>query len=175
MNHYSSFFTSHTRLLLLTKYNYSTIDELNFISRLDLSLVIHDKKHLLTGLSALMLLTGKKVFSIKEKQSGNKYNKENKKRIKIKVLLKKNYLYFFCENLKNIYLPRLRYFKGFPLNSLTEFGNFSYKFKDLMVFPQLEEELEVFFKLKNLELNIILNKKLKNPKFFYSLFGFFFY
>jgi len=43
-----------------------------------------------------------------------------------------------------------------------------------MVFPQLEEELEVFFKLKNLELNIILNKKLKNPKFFYSLFGFFY-
>jgi len=95
MNHYSSFFTSHTRLLLLTKYNYSTIDELNFISRLDLSLVIHDKKHLLTGLSALMLLTGKKVFSIKEKQSGNKYNKENKKRIKIKVLLKKKLFIFF--------------------------------------------------------------------------------
>jgi len=44
-----------------------------------------------------------------------------------------------------------------------------------MVFPELEEELEIFYKLKNLKINLILKNQMEvKPTFFYSLFGFHF-
>jgi hypothetical protein len=42
-----------------------------------------------------------------------------------------------------------------------------------MVFPELEEELEIFYKLKDLKISFILkNQTETNSIFFYSLFGF---
>jgi ribosomal protein L5 len=176
MNRYFHFYNNNIRLILLTKYNYTNLYDINKISRVDLSLLVKDNKNLISSLSSLLILSNRGPLSFKALSSGNKYPGDQQKGI---ILRTSNFgcmSFIFIENLVNYYLPRIRYFKGFPLTSLSKSGNFSFYFKDLMIFPQLEEELELFYKLKNLRLDFMLEGNLKkNPIFFYSVLGINFY
>jgi ribosomal protein L5 len=173
MNRYHYHYNTKIRLILLTKYNYKNIYELDNISRIDLSLLVKDSKNLISSLSALLILTNKSLLSYKTSSSGNLYKGDNQKSTLLRATNYRLDIFTFIENLLNYYLPRIRYFKGFPSNSISKSGNFSFIFKDLMVFPQLEEELEIFYKLRDLRLDIVWGKNLKvNHLFFYRLLGF---
>lgn len=172
MNRYNQYYLEHVRLILLTKYNYNSFNEIQTFKRIDLSLDIKDTKTIVSGLSALLLLTNKGTYSSKKIGSSNHFKSESQKKLILKSCLFGPSIFFFIDNLINYYIPRIRYFKGFNSKSLSAFGNLSFVFNDLMVFPQLEDELELFYKLKNLQMIILVGKKsVTNIAFFYSLFG----
>lgn len=173
MNRYHEYYLDQTRLILLTKYNYSSFSDIQNFGRLDLRISIKDNKQIISSFSALLLLTNKGPYSFKSIGSGNHYKSDRQKKIIITASLHGSAVFYFIENLLNFYLPRFRYFKGFRNKTLNNFGNFSFTFKDLMVFPQLEDELELFYKLKNLRVVLLPRNKIEsNHVFFYSLFGF---
>jgi ribosomal protein L5 len=172
MNRYSAYYSTEVRLILLTKYNYKSLHEVDSFSKADLSLTVNDSRNMISSLAALQLLSIKGLISFNNPGTANKYKNQQKGKLFVKTTMNGLSIFSFIENLVSYYLPRIRYFKGFPYSSINTFGNFSYTFKDLMVFPELEEELEIFYKLSNLELNLIMSRKMKaNPAFFYSLLG----
>jgi large subunit ribosomal protein L5 len=170
MNRYADFYSDSIRLILLTKYNYKNVKELENIDRIDLSLRVKNSKHIVSSLAALELLSLKGFRSFSQRKSSN--YKSQKENLLLTSSIKGSDIFYFIENLLNNYLPRIRYFKGLPLQNFSNKGIFTFQFKDLLIFPELEEELETFYMLSNLNLSIVIDKnKDKNP-FFLSLFNF---
>ncbi len=173
MNRYHQYYLEQSRLVLLTKYNYDSFSDIQNFERLDLKLNVKDHKQLIACFSSLLLLTNRGSYTFKSIGSRNQYKSDRQKNFLIISSLYGPSIFYFIENLINYYLPRFRYFKGFKDKSLNDFGNFSFTLKDLMIFHQLEDELELFYKLKNLQISFLLKKKIKSRSiFFYSLFGF---
>ena len=145
MNRYSTYYSSEIRLILLTKYNYKTLHGIDSLGRISLSLSVNDSKHMVSSLAALSKLSGPSggVLSFKRPGSGNKYNAQQKNQVLLRSSIHGFSIFYFLENLVTYYLPRIRYFKGLPVSSINNKGNLSYTFKDLMIFPELEEELEL--------------------------------
>jgi ribosomal protein L5 len=165
------------RLILLTKYNYKSLYEIDKFDRIDLSLPINDSKQMLPSITALLLLSNKGLFSYKLNTEANtRFKSQKKSKTSVSSSLIGPAIFDFLENLLNYYVPRIRYFKGFPSSSITKLGNFSFTVNDPMVFPELEEELETFYRLKDLKINFTVSNKsqIKSKLFFYSLLGFIF-
>jgi ribosomal protein L5 len=167
--------SKEARLILLTKYRVKSVHDIASIKTLGLSLGFNKNK--VEALTALAILTNnsKNYSFLKSKSSsGSRYTKfGSDSGYTLKYILPKNFIYFFITNLVYCYLPRIRYFKGFDSKNFNRDGNFSYTFKDLMIFPELEEELESFYRLSNLKLLIILNRKttIKKSQFLFHLLG----
>jgi large subunit ribosomal protein L5 len=165
------------RLILLTKYDYKSLYEVDKINSIDLSLPINDSKQMLPSITALLLLSNKGLFSYKSNTDAtSRFKSQEKSKINVTSSLIGPAVFGFLENLLNYYIPRIRYFKGFSSSSITKLGNFTFTVNDLMVFPELEEELETFYKLKDLKINFTVSNKsqIKSKLFFYSLLGFVF-
>jgi ribosomal protein L5 len=170
MNRYSDFYLSNVRLILLTKYSYKTVNDVENLQRIDLSLAIKDNKHVISSLTALEFLSLKGVRSLIKSKSPYNYNKAKKEQYILKYSIESSNLFYFLENLINFYLPRIRYFKGLPLNNFNGKGGYTFVFKDLLIFPELEEELEIFYMLSNLKLDILIENDRNKDLFFLSLF-----
>jgi len=176
MNRYSDFYLNNIRLILLTKYNYKSLNDIDSLNRVDISISVKDQKSLLPSLVSLLLLSNKGLVSFNNSSSKNQYKSSQNTGSRMLVSsIHGDYIFNFIENMVNYYIPRIRYFKGFSTTTLNSFGNFSILAQDLMVFPELEEELELFYRLRGLQINFISSNEIKsNPNFFYSLFGFHF-
>ena len=168
MNRYSVFYLNNVRLILLTKYSYKTVHDIENLQRVDLSLVVNNNKNVISSLTALELLSQRGVRTLIQKKSAGNF-KTKKEQYILKYSLYSFDIFYFLENLVNFYLPRIRYFKGLPLNNFNDKGDYSFIFKDLLIFPELEEELELFFMLSNLKLDVITRKNKNKGPFFFSL------
>jgi ribosomal protein L5 len=148
------FYKKNIRLLLLTKYNTSSIYDINGFKNLDLtmSLTSLNKIEALTALSILTSKTAFFSFSKSKSSSQNKY--EVSTEIVCFSLVKQN-LFMFLEKLLFYYLPNIRYFKGFSNLNFNENGDFFLSLDDLLIFPELEEELEFFYNLSGLRVSLL--------------------
>jgi len=170
MNRYSDFYLNNVRLILLTKYSYRTINDIEYPDHIDLSLNIKNNKNIISSLTALEFLSLQGLRSVVMNKSTNYRSKKDQ--YVLKYSIKGSNIFYFLENLINFYLPRIRYFKGLPLNNFNNKGVYSFLFKDLLIFPELEEELEIFYMLSNLKLDIMVGNDKNKGAFFLSLFNF---
>jgi len=170
MNRYSDFYLQNVRLILLTKYSYKTIKDVENFSRIDLSLNVKNNKNVISSLSALEFLSLRGTRTFIAKKSTNVRLKKDQ--YVLKSSLKGINIFYFLENLINFYLPKIRYFKGLPINNFSNKGVYTFVFKDLLIFPELEEELEVFYMLSNLKFDLLITNNKDKNSFFLSLFGF---
>lgn len=110
-------------------------------------------EHYLPSIIALFFLTNKKA-KIHTKQVSIR----NSKKLQINyisVTLKNSKdIYNFCKNLSLLYLPKKEYFKGLFFHNLIDSQNCIIKIPDIFIFSELEEEMNKFFKVKNLEIKI---------------------
>jgi len=170
MNRYSDFYLQNVRLILLTKYSYKTLIDIENFDRVDLSLSVKNNKNVISSLTALEFLSLRGNRTIISKKSTNLRLKKDQ--YVLKSSLNGLNIFYFLENLINFYLPRIRYFKGLPLNNFSNKGVYSFVFKDLLIFPELEEELEVFYMLSNLKFDLLIDNNKGKNMFFLSLFNF---
>ena len=130
MNRYANFYSENIRLILLTKYHYKNVKELENINRIDLSLRVKNPKHLISSLTALEILSFRGFRSFSQRKSSN--YKSQKENLLLTSSIKGSDIFYFIENLLNNYLPRIRYFKGLPLRNFSDKGLFTFQFKDLL-------------------------------------------
>jgi len=151
------FHSNKIRLILLTKYNCKSIYELSSVREINLSLKFDTRK--VEAMTALAVLTNNsKNYYLGSHKSTNKNIYAKSGVGSIHFLLKHKQVMCFINKLVYVYLPRIRYFKGFTVQNIQNNGNFSHIFDDLLVFPELEEEMEIFYKLVRLNLQIVLEK-----------------
>jgi large subunit ribosomal protein L5 len=117
-----------------------------------------DKRMMEVTENTLKKITGQQPIDTYAKQSiaGFKLREGNK--IGIKLTLRGDKMYEFCDRLVNIVLPRLRDFHGVSLKSFDKTGNYSLGINDQSVFPELTFDettlthgLQIVFVIKNEE------------------------
>jgi len=86
----------------------------------------------------LGLITGQKPIITRAKKSIANFKIRKGMPIGCCVTLRGERMYEFLDRLCNIVLPRVRDFKGLPLNSFDGRGNYTMGLRDQLVFPEID-------------------------------------
>jgi large subunit ribosomal protein L5 len=70
-------------------------------------------------------------------------------------------MYDFLNKIINIALPRIREFKGLSLNSFDKRGNYMLPIKNLLVFPEIEYQFDIFNKIYGMDVIFVTNVRNK--------------
>lgn len=87
--------------------------------------------------TALQKITGQKPVATVAKKSIAGFKLRQGEIVGLKVTLRSDKMNDFLERLLNIYLPRLREFRGFTLKNFDKQGNLSIGLKDATIFSEL--------------------------------------
>lgn len=83
-------------------------------------------------------ITGRKVLITKARKSISNFKLRQGMPIGCKVTLRDEVMYEFFDRLISIVIPRIRDFRGIPVNAFDGRGNFSLGVKEQTVFPEIE-------------------------------------
>lgn len=90
-----------------------------------------------TASEEIMQITGQKPKLCKSKKAVASFKLRQNEPLALKVSLRGKRMYSFTEKLFNIVLPRLRDFKGMPMKSFDDKGNYNMTIKDQTYFPEI--------------------------------------
>lgn len=86
----------------------------------------------------LAAITGQKPVVRRSKKAIAAFRLREGMPIGLKVTLRRNRMYEFLDRLLNIALPRVRDFRGVPVNSFDGRGNFTLGLKEQILFPEID-------------------------------------
>ena len=91
-----------------------------------------------SAVNDLSLISGQKPIVTKAKKSVAAFKLRAGMNIGCKVTLRGERMYDFVDKLFSIALPRVRDFRGVPLNSFDGRGNFSMGVREQLIFPEID-------------------------------------
>ena len=141
--------------ILLEKFNLKNIYESPELESIYLTFNISEKKKIILGSSALFLLTGKKPMLIFKELS-----KKNKKKefIGCKVQLYKKEAFLFLLYFVLIVLPNNNDLIDSINKAKVKGSSINFYLKDLLIFPELNKEVNKFYDLTPLKITLNFNK-----------------
>ncbi len=95
-------------------------------------------KMLDTAAQELALITGQKPVITRAKKSIANFKIRKGMPIGCRVTLRGERMYEFVDRLANVVLPRVRDFKGLPVNAFDGRGNYTLGLRDQLVFPEID-------------------------------------
>ena len=95
-------------------------------------------KMLDTAAQELGLITGQKAVITRAKKSIANFKIRKGMPIGCRVTLRGERMYEFVDRLANVVLPRVRDFKGLPVNAFDGRGNYTFGLRDQLVFPEID-------------------------------------
>lgn len=119
----------------------------------------------------IIAITGQKPKLCRSKKSISTFKLREGEPLAYKVTLRGLRMYHFVEKLFNIVLPRLRDFKGMPLDSFDQDGNYSLTIKDQTYFPEID--LDKINKIRSVQVTLNISASSKDEaKMLLSALGF---
>jgi len=119
----------------------------------------------------LMAITGQKPRLTKAKKSIAAFKLRQGEPLAYKVTLRSERMYDFLYKLFNIVLPRLRDFKGLPLNSFDSEGNYNLTLRDQTYFPEVD--LDKVGKIRSVQVTMSISaSSIEESKMLLSTLGF---
>ncbi|HNT51952.1 MAG TPA: 50S ribosomal protein L5 [Candidatus Syntrophosphaera sp.] len=98
-------------------------------------------------------ITGRKAIVTKARKSISNFKLRQGMPIGCKVTLRSETMYEFFDRLVSIVIPRIRDFRGIPVDSFDGRGNFSLGLKEQTVFPEIEyDKIDA---IRGLNINIV--------------------
>lgn len=125
---------------LMLKLNYNNIMQIPTIKKITLNMGVgdtSDKNNLKHAMNDLMLISGQKPFITKAKKSIANFKIRQGNEIGCKVTLRKKMMWYFLERLLFIVLPRIKDFRGLPVQSFDGKGNYNFGIKEQIIFPEI--------------------------------------
>ncbi|MFA6250615.1 MAG: 50S ribosomal protein L5 [Candidatus Shapirobacteria bacterium] len=119
----------------------------------------------------IMAVTGQKPQLTKAKKSVSSFKLRQGDPLAYKVTLRGRRMFDFVEKLFNLVLPRLRDFKGMPLDSFDQAGNYNMIIKDQTYFPEIDLDKITKIRTVQITLNITASSK-DEAKMLLSALGF---
>lgn len=127
---------------LLKDFNYSSIMQVPRITKITLNMGIgeamEDKKIVTAAVNDLEKISGQKPVVTISRKSIAGFKLREGLPIGCKVTLRNKRMYEFLDRLITIVLPRVRDFRGLSIRSFDGRGNYSFGFKEQIVFPEIE-------------------------------------
>jgi len=119
----------------------------------------------------LMAITGQKPRLTRSKKSVAAFKLRQGEPLAYKVTLRSVRMYDFINKLFNLVLPRLRDFKGLPLDSFDGQGNYSLTIRDQTYFSEID--LDVINKIRSVEVTLCISaSSIEESKMLLSTLGF---
>ena len=146
---------------LMSKFNYSNINEVPKLEKIVLNMGLGDEKDnsksFQLAVEELRLISGQKPVVTKAKKSVANFKVREGQNIGAKVTLRAGKMYDFLDKLMNIVLPRVRDFKGVPTKSFDGRGNYAMGLKEQLIFPEISyDQVE---KTRGLDICIVTTAK----------------
>ncbi len=104
---------------------------------------------------ALTLLSGQKAVFTYAKKSIAGFNIRQGDIVGVRVTLRRTLMWDFLDKLVNIVLPRVKDFKGIPLDGFDRYGNYTFGIREYLVFPEVNPVK--IDKVKGLSVTIVFN------------------
>ncbi len=122
---------------------------------------IEDRKNITPTLLGLEMICGQKLkISVAEKSIAG-FKIRQGQTIGCKVTLRKDSIYSFLDKLTLVILPRFNNFTALTLESFDKQANYTIGLNDLLLFPELETQFELFENLKGIDISFVMRKKNK--------------
>jgi large subunit ribosomal protein L5 len=99
---------------------------------------IGDIKILEKSIQELGTITGQKPVMRRAKKAISNFKIRKGLPVGCKVTLRRTMMYEFLDRLINVALPRIRDFRGVPLDSFDKGGNYTLGLKEQTIFPEIE-------------------------------------
>jgi large subunit ribosomal protein L5 len=142
MNRLKEKFKNDVIPALLKTFQYDNINQVPKLEKVIVSMGVgvatQNKALLDNAVKDMVQITGRKPLVTKAKKSISNFKLREGMPIGCKVTLRDEVMYEFLDRLVSIVLPRVRDFKGVPLNSFDGRGNYSLGLKEQTVFPEID-------------------------------------
>ena len=102
----------------------------------------------------LSKITGQKPVVTKFKKSISNFKTRKSTNAGLKVTLRKNKMYEFIDRLVNIALPRIKDFRGLPIDGFDRFGNYTFGVREHIIFPEVN--FDKVDKIRGLDISIVI-------------------
>jgi large subunit ribosomal protein L5 len=124
------------------RFKYKSIMQVPKLEKVVLNIGVGDvrdnPKAMDSAVNDLTLITGQKPVVTKAKKSVAAFKLRAGMNIGCKVTLRGERMYDFVDKLFSIALPRVRDFRGIPLDSFDGRGNFSMGVREQLIFPEID-------------------------------------
>jgi len=123
-------------------FNYKNVHMIPALNRIVVSMGVgaatQNKAILDNAVKDIEQITGRKALITKAKKSISNFKLRQGMPIGCKVTLRDEVMYEFLDRLVAIVMPRIRDFKGVPVDSFDGRGNYSFGLKEQTVFPEID-------------------------------------
>lgn len=123
-------------------FSYKNVNQIPKLEKIIVSMGVgaatQNKALLDNAVKDLTQIVGRKPLVTKAKKSISNFKLREGVPIGCKVTLRDEVMYEFMDRLISIVIPRIRDFKGVPLNSFDGRGNYSVGIKEQTVFPEID-------------------------------------
>ena len=114
---------------------------------------ISNSKVIEQSMDDLLAITGQKPVLTKSKKSISNFKLRENQVIGCKVTLRSDRMFDFLTKLIHIYLPKIRDFRGIPINSFDGRGNYTMGIKDDSIFHEVS--FEKFDKARGYDITLV--------------------
>ena len=160
---------------MIEKFGYKNIMEVPKLEKIVINMGVGEAKEnqkvLESAISDLTLIAGQKPILTRAKKSVANFKIRENMPLGCKVTLRRRKMYEFMDRLINIALPRIRDFRGVPVNSFDKSGNYTLGITEQVIFPEIEPDrlprtqgMDIVFVVKNA-------RTIEESKFLLELFG----
>lgn len=124
------------------KFKYKSVMQIPKLEKVVINMGVGDVKENPKAIDAavndLAIISGQKPVVTKAKKSIAAFKIRKGMNIGCKVTLRGDRMYEFIDKLFNVALPRVRDFRGVPVNSFDGRGNYSLGIREQLIFPEIE-------------------------------------
>ncbi len=155
------YYVSEVAPALMKKFKYENVMQIPKLDKIVINVgcgADKDNKKVLDAICAdLAAITGQKPVLCKAKKSVANFKLRDGQVIGVKVTLRADRMYEFCDRLFNVAFPRVRDFRGINGNSFDGRGNYSTGIKEQLIFPEIE--YDKIDKVRGMDINFITTAK----------------
>jgi len=146
---------------LQAKFKYKSPMQVPKLEKIVLNMGVGDVKDNPKAIEAavndMALISGQKPVVTKAKKSVAGFKIRQGMSIGCKVTLRGNKMYEFADKLINVSLPRVRDFRGVPVNSIDGRGNYSLGVKEQLIFPEID--YDKIDKIRGMDITFVTTAK----------------
>jgi large subunit ribosomal protein L5 len=124
---------------------------------------IADSKILDKASEELALITGQKPIVRRAKQAIANFKIREGLAIGCKVTLRQKIMYEFLDRLINVALPRIRDFRGVPVDSFDGQGNYTLGLKEQAVFPEID--IDRIQRVQGMDITLVIGARSKEDAY----------